>query len=116
MSAAIEVLAIRQLDGKSAVKAFVDLRCGGITLRGCKIIQQPDQKAWLAMPSVKTEHGWQNVVEVTKPLRERMTETVLAVWEQRQTTTVHRIERRDPRQEHIDELAARFEPDAEIPF
>jgi hypothetical protein len=31
-------------------------------------------------------------------------------------TIEHRNERRDPRQEHIDALAARFEPDEEIPF
>jgi hypothetical protein len=31
-------------------------------------------------------------------------------------TTLHRNERRDPRQDHVDELAARFRPDEEIPF
>ena len=33
MPAAIEVLAIRRLDGKSAVKAFCDLRLGGVTIQ-----------------------------------------------------------------------------------
>jgi DNA-binding cell septation regulator SpoVG len=80
MSAPIEVLAIRRLDGKSNVKAFVDLRLGGITLKGCKIVQQDGQKAWLAMPAVKSDHGWNNVIELSKPLRERVTEVVLAAW------------------------------------
>jgi DNA-binding cell septation regulator SpoVG len=80
MSAAIEVLAIRRLDGKGSVKAFVDLRLGGVTIMGAKIVQQPDQRAWLAMPSVKTERAWQNVVELSKPLREKATEAVLAAW------------------------------------
>jgi DNA-binding cell septation regulator SpoVG len=82
--ASIEVLAIRRLDGKSTVKAFVDLRIGGITLKGCKIVQQPDQKAWLATPSIKLERGWTNVVELSKPLRERVTEVVLAAWQEAQ--------------------------------
>jgi DNA-binding cell septation regulator SpoVG len=80
MTAAIQVLAIRKLDGKSTVKAFVDVQIGGVTLKGCKIVQQPDQRAWLAMPSTKSDRGWNNVVELSKPLRERATAVVLAAW------------------------------------
>jgi DNA-binding cell septation regulator SpoVG len=81
---AIEVVAIRRLDGASTVKAFVDLRLGGVTLKGCKIVQQDGQRPWVAMPSTKTNHGWQNVAEVTKELRERLTEVVLEAWERGQ--------------------------------
>jgi len=81
MPAAIEVLAIRKLDAKSAVKAFCDLQIGGITLKGCKIVQQDGQKAWVAMPSIKTDHGWQNLVELTKELRAKVTDVVLEAWE-----------------------------------
>ena len=81
MTAPIEVLAIRKLDGASSVKAFVDIRLGGVTLKGCKVVQQEGQKAWLATPSVKTNHGWQNVVELSRDLRERCTEIVLEAWE-----------------------------------
>jgi DNA-binding cell septation regulator SpoVG len=82
MSAPIAVLAIRRLDSKSSsVKAFCDLQLGGVTIKSAKIIQQDGQRAWVAMPSVKTDHGWQNVVEVTsKDLRQRITEVVLAAW------------------------------------
>jgi DNA-binding cell septation regulator SpoVG len=81
MSAPIEVVAIRRLDGSNSVKAFVDVRCGGITLKGCKIVQQDGQRAWLATPATKTNHGWQNVVELSGPLHERVTEVVLQPWE-----------------------------------
>ena len=37
MSAPIEVHAIRRLDVSNSVKAFVDVRCAGITLKGCKV-------------------------------------------------------------------------------
>jgi DNA-binding cell septation regulator SpoVG len=82
MTAPIEVLAIRKLDGASSVKAFVDVQIGAIALKGCKIVQQDGHRAWIATPSVKTNHGWQNVVEITsKDLRHRITDVVLAAWE-----------------------------------
>ena len=84
MAAAIEVVAIRKLDGKSAVKAFVDVRVGGVTIKGAKIIAQEGQKAWLAMPAVKTNHGWQNTIELSPDLRQRVTDIVLEAWEQHQ--------------------------------
>ena len=77
---ALEVIAIRRLDGKSTVKAFVDLRLGGVTIKGAKIIQQDGRAAWLGMPAVKTERAWQNVVELSHELRQRATEVVLAAW------------------------------------
>ena len=83
MTAPIEVLSIRRLDKPdTTVKAYVDLRIGGVTVCGVKIIQQNGKPAWLAMPGLKTNHGWSNTVELSKPLRERVTEVVLEAWEQ----------------------------------
>ena len=83
MTAAIEVLALRRLDGSSSVKAFVDVRVGAIAIKGGKIVQQDGQRAWFATPSIKTNHGWQNVVEITsRDLRDRITAVVLEAWEQ----------------------------------
>jgi DNA-binding cell septation regulator SpoVG len=82
MSAAVTVLAIRHLDGKSSVKAFIDLQVGGLVLKGCKVVQQDGQKAWLAMPATKLTHGWANVVEITsRLLRDRLTEVAIEAWE-----------------------------------
>jgi hypothetical protein len=39
-----------------------------------------NQPAWLAMPAIKLTHGWANVIELNPPLRERVTEIVLAAW------------------------------------
>ena len=63
------------------VKAFVDIQLGGVTIKGCKIVQQNGQRAWLATPSIKLEHGYQNVVELSKELRARVTAVVLDAWE-----------------------------------
>jgi DNA-binding cell septation regulator SpoVG len=82
MSAAqIEILAIRRLDGESTVKAFIDIRLGGVVIKGAKVVKQDDRAAWLAMPAVKLTHGWANTVELSKPLREKATEIALAAWE-----------------------------------
>jgi DNA-binding cell septation regulator SpoVG len=145
MTAAIEVLAIRRLDGTSNVKAFCDLRLGGVTIKGAKIVQQDGQRAWVAMPSIKTDRAWQNVVELSKELRERVTEIVLEEWDRQRCEVIpperpvrgqstwdrsrdyglptgetreFRNEKRDPRQDRIDELARRFDerPPDEIPF
>ena len=79
MTAPIEVVRMHRLDGAGSVKAFVDIRVGGITIKGAKIIQQPDRRAWLGMPAVKTERAWHNVVEITSAkLRQAITEVVLA--------------------------------------
>jgi DNA-binding cell septation regulator SpoVG len=120
MTAPIEVLAIRPLDGKSTVKAFVDLQLGGIKIMGAKIVQQNGQRAWVAMPSVKTERAW-NVVEITsKDLRQRVTDVVLRAWAMRQDEPPAREAGRSARQrdEHINELARRFDERApdEVPF
>ena len=81
MPAAIRVLSIRALDGRSSVKAFVDIQVGGVAIKGAKIVQQDGRNPWLAMPAIKTTRAWQNVVELSKPLRERAIEVVLAAWE-----------------------------------
>jgi hypothetical protein len=53
MTVPIEVVAIRPLDGTGTIKGYVDLKIGGITIRGAKIIQQENQKTWLGMPGIK---------------------------------------------------------------
>jgi DNA-binding cell septation regulator SpoVG len=134
MTAAIEVLAIRRSAGTTSVKAFVDIRIGAVEINGCKIVQQEGQCAWLAMPSIKTERAWQNAVEITgRDLKQRITDVVLEAWERSRCEVIpprpvrgqstwdrtrdiptgrmieHRNERADPRQEHIGELARRFD-------
>lgn len=35
------------------VRGYLSLRLGGITIHDCKVVQQPGQAAWLAMPDRK---------------------------------------------------------------
>ena len=45
----IELLEIRPATSAGNVQAFVTVRLGGVTINGCKIVQQQGQAAWLAM-------------------------------------------------------------------
>jgi DNA-binding cell septation regulator SpoVG len=105
------------------------LRLGGVTIKGAKVIQQAGQKAWVAMPSVKTDGAWQNVVELSKDLRDRVTDVVLAAWQDRPSRDAERgvavgeaLEdaarswSQAERDRHAQELAARFQPDEEVQF
>jgi len=70
----IEVLAIKPVQGHGNLHAFFDLRLGGITIRGCRVVKQPGQRAYAQGPfdEVKrfawvsfdeaTRHAIQNVV------------------------------------------------------
>jgi hypothetical protein len=66
------------------VKAFVYIRVGAVTIKGAKIMQQPGQAAWLAMPDrsyvVSGKAECAPIIELDKSLRERATEVVLTAW------------------------------------
>jgi hypothetical protein len=56
VTAAIEVLAIRPLDGKGTVKAFVDVRLGGVTIKGRKIVSS--RASAPGASAVSTSRSW----------------------------------------------------------
>ena len=84
----VELLDVRPVAGADNVKAFVTVRIGGVTIHGAKVVQQPGQAAWLAMPDRSyTDAGgkrkWSAVVELSPELRRRVSDTILAEWERR---------------------------------
>ena len=50
MTAPVQVIEIRRLDGSGNLKAFAKVKLGSVIIHGCHVIQQPGQKAWLALP------------------------------------------------------------------
>jgi DNA-binding cell septation regulator SpoVG len=77
----VEVLDIKQLNGNGAVRAFVDIRIGHLSINGFKIVQQPGQQAWVAPPSHKSGERWFNTVEIhDRDLKDRIRDAVLARW------------------------------------
>ena len=83
MSSAIEVVSLHPCDGD--VRAFATIRLGGVTVHGTKIVQQPGQRAWVAMPDRQwlndgSKKRWSPTVELNEGLRQRVTARVLAKW------------------------------------
>jgi DNA-binding cell septation regulator SpoVG len=88
-SSAIEVVALKRVEGYGNVRAFVDVQLGGVTIHGCKVVQQEGQRAWLAPPQREWtgddgKRRWSNVVELSKELYRKASEAVLAAWERGQ--------------------------------
>ena len=82
----IEILEIRPSTNAGTVRAYVTVRLGGVTIHGCKLVQQAGQAAWLAMPDRSyTDAGgkqkWAAVVELSPELRRRVSDATIAEWE-----------------------------------
>lgn len=85
--AAIELADIRLLNKEGNVRAFLTIRLGGVTIKDCKVVQQPGQRAWAAMPDrqyldASGSKRWTPVVELTPELRRRVCDFVAEYWEQ----------------------------------
>ena len=85
VSAPIEVIEVRRVDNLSNVRAFVSLRIGGVTVHGAKIVQQPGQRPWLAMPDQKWtsadgKQRYSALVELSPSLKARVSDAILTGW------------------------------------
>jgi DNA-binding cell septation regulator SpoVG len=88
MTAAVEVIELKRLDGNGNLKAFAKIKLGAVIVHGCRVIQQPGQKAWVALPQVPARAkadgsgtGWFPVIEITSPdLLARVRAAVLEAW------------------------------------
>jgi hypothetical protein len=81
----IEVLDLKPLEKPGNLKAFVSVQVHGITIRDCRIVQQPGQQAWLSPPQqsyeVAGERKWKAIVEFPKELRKEIEAVVLEAWQ-----------------------------------
>lgn len=82
----IEIINIHRLTGSGTVKAFVDFSIAEkMVIYGAKIIQQPGQRAWVAMPDrayqVDGETRYAPVVKIEDGgLKEKITSAILGAW------------------------------------
>jgi DNA-binding cell septation regulator SpoVG len=79
-------LEVRRVENAGNVRAYLSLRVGGVTIHGAKIVQQRNQKPWLAMPdrqwtAADGKVRYTAVVELTPSLKQRVNDAVLAGWE-----------------------------------
>lgn len=83
-TAKIKVVATYPTAQAGTVKALANIMIGeALEIRGCKIIQQPGQKAWVSLPDRKSPdgNGYFPVVKAHDArLMEAITAAVLAAW------------------------------------
>lgn len=80
----ITVVNIRPLEGKGNLKAFAEIQLGEtMIISGCRIIQQPGQRAYVAFPQNESGGKYYPVVTaVDKRFKEAVEQKVLAAWEE----------------------------------
>lgn len=83
----IDVVSVRTMKNSSgALKAFVSVRVGGVTIHDMRVIQQDGKSAWVACPQkeIPDKSGGKSkyfpIVEFTDDLKERVSDAVLAEW------------------------------------
>jgi DNA-binding cell septation regulator SpoVG len=89
MSAAIEVLEVRPVRGEGNLRAFVSIRLGAVVIHGCRVVQQPGQRAWVALPQTPARKkadgsgaGWFPVIEIRRrELLDQVRDAILAAWQ-----------------------------------
>ncbi len=82
----VKVLQIKPFAREGAIKAIVTICVSGITIHGCKVVQQEGKQAWLAFPQTEftARDGvkkYNPVVEMGDTLKREVTRIVLARWE-----------------------------------
>lgn len=85
MTSPIELLDIRLSKKEGNVRAFLTIRIGGVTIKDCKVVQQPGQRAWASMPDRQYldssgSKRWTPIVELSAELRRRVCDYVAEYW------------------------------------
>ena len=84
----VEVLNIKRLSNYGNLKAFADIRIGALEIHGLRIVQQPNQRAYVQFPVVEytrkdsSERMFAPLIRVNdKTLKEAIQQAVLLAWE-----------------------------------
>jgi len=81
----IEIKEVRPMEGMGNLRAFVTVRFdGNILIRDFRIIQQPEQRAWVSPPQVAFERDgkrrWYPVITFPPKLKAEIDRVILASW------------------------------------
>lgn len=82
----ITVRELHALAGAGNLKGFAVVEVGPFTIHGCRIIQQPGQRPYVALPQEKTSDGRYFPVVQTqdRSLKDALQTAVLSAWEGRE--------------------------------
>lgn len=82
----IIILKIKKITS-SNLRALVDIQLGNIIINGCRVVQQPNQKPWVAFPQQQSssDSKWYSVIQCTDPsLDKAIKEQILAAYQEAQ--------------------------------
>jgi len=73
---------IKRLENTGNLKAYATITVGkGLTIYGCRVIQQPGQTAWVSLPQTKSGEKWFPVVKADDDrLKEVIDAVILDKW------------------------------------
>jgi DNA-binding cell septation regulator SpoVG len=127
VSAPIEVLEVRPVEGHGNLRAFAKVKLGCLIIHGVRVIRQPNQRPWLSLPQQPARRKADGSGAGTnRDVLDRLREAVLDAWQQKRAEPpVGQAERgrqtaeaideraeawsRRQRDAHIEELARRFD-------
>ena len=83
MSAEIIVTKVQPVANSGNLKAFADVKIGSLVVKGFRIVQQPDQAAWVSVPQQKSEDGkyYNSVYFEDRAVFDQVRAEVLAAWQ-----------------------------------
>lgn len=53
----VTCLQIRPVKTQGNLRAFADVQIGPLVVTGCRVVQQPNQAAWVSMPQAQADDG-----------------------------------------------------------
>ncbi len=82
----ISVIDIKPVNGTTPLKAFVSVKIGKLIIHGFRIIQQPNQAAWVSVPqneytNREGKKSYSPVIELPEEWKEPLKNVVLDAWE-----------------------------------
>jgi len=83
----IKVLSISQVEGRGALRAYVDIQVGDLVVKDCRIIKENEKAPWFSLPVItwKTEQGtyrYRAIIEIKdQNLKNEVSRAALQAWE-----------------------------------
>ncbi len=83
---AFEVVGIRPVENAGALKAYVSVKVGPLTIHDFRIIEQPGPDAWVSVPqkawtTAQGERKYSPLLDLPKEWKAALTNAVIAAWQ-----------------------------------
>ena len=76
----MEILKIVKMEQAGCLRGFFDIDIKGTVIRDCRIIQQPQQRAYISGPQIQhheDRRAWKTIVSFSPDLRQKIQDLVL---------------------------------------